>query len=432
MSPGKCSDDSSVTVLTILCTILITVIFYQLTCMIMEGYEEYFGSSCLDFIRYEKTPQFPVKKGCIFISIASYRDKECSDTVRTIFLKSKRPEKIFLGICEQNMEDASEELCYKPIDSSKDSGPINVHSIFFDDWIKTNVSYKNFSYKEAAGPTYARYFCSKLWSGEEYFFQIDSHTFFEKDWDVNLIKMIEECRWSPTVTPEHPYGPEGSKKPILSAYPPTEEQLTITGIPVMSNGKIYDVNGLPMFLAGFWTIDPDKPIRSPKPFLAAGYMFLDASFLYDIQFDPNLSNLFQGEETLFSARLFTAGYDVFAPNIKVCSHHYSRPGPLYFNDVKNHDECRAKAETRVRFLLGLDGPSTVAADFLRDVDKYRFGSLRTLEDYWKASGIKVKVEVDGTKKLLTVEDWNDAANISEEFKGWDFYVSGYEKIKQYR
>jgi hypothetical protein len=62
----------------------------------------------------------------------------------------------------------------------------------------------------------------------------------------------------------------------------------------MDNGK-FGSNGLPMFLASFWNEDslgPNQPIRSPKPFYAAGFLFLDASFLYEVPYDPNVSHLF--------------------------------------------------------------------------------------------------------------------------------------------
>ena len=36
-----------------------------------------------------------------------------------------------------------------------------------------------------------------------------------------------------------------------------------------------------------------KPKRSNKALSAAGFMFLESKFLYDVPFDPNLSHLFQ-------------------------------------------------------------------------------------------------------------------------------------------
>ena len=49
--------------------------------------------------------------------------------------------------------------------------------------------YEKLYYKKAKGPTYARYWCSTLWEGEEFFLQIDSHTHFIKGWDTELINM---------------------------------------------------------------------------------------------------------------------------------------------------------------------------------------------------------------------------------------------------
>lgn len=357
------------------------------------------NSKCIDYIPYQNVPDYPTKKGTIFISIASYRDNECSLTVDTIYRKAKNPENVYLGICEQNKKGHSEEECYSPIVKK----------------YKGNIRYHNMDYSNAKGPTYARYWCSQLWRGEEYFLQIDSHTFFEPDWDAKLIKMLEQCR-------------KETKKPVLSVYPATDDQLKLKGFPTMDHGKI-GKNGIPSFLAGFWEGTKgksEKPIRSPKPFIAAGYFFCDAKFLKEIPYDPNLSHLFQGEETLFSARMFTHGYDVFAPNINICSHHYSRPGPLYFNEVPNHNECRQKAEKRVLYMLGLQPKNKVDEEFLHDVEKYGFGKVRSLEDFWKASGIDLK------KK--TLERWGPKTkkeDVSDKFKGWNFHLSGYEKIKKY-
>ena len=41
----------------------------------------------------------------IFISIASYRDKNCTKTIKSIYENAKYPENIFIGICQQNNEE---------------------------------------------------------------------------------------------------------------------------------------------------------------------------------------------------------------------------------------------------------------------------------------------------------------------------------------
>jgi hypothetical protein len=307
---------------------------------------------------FNPTPHFEVLKDTIFVSVASYRDSECSGTIESLYNNAKYPERIYVGICEQNKAGYTSEICTNG-NKNIPLGNIKVHRL---------------DYKQAKGPTYARYFCSKLWSGQEYYFQIDSHTKFEKNWDESLIKMLKECK-------------KTSSKPVLSAYPGTDKQVKSDGIPVMESVSI-GKNGLPVFYAGFWTgYKSNEPIKSPKPFVAAGFMFLEASFLYEVQYDPYLSGLFQGEETLFSARLFTNGYDIFAPNIKVCSHHYNRKGPMYYNDMPDFVYCREMAENKVKYLLGLS--NSVDVSFLKEMEYYGLGHTRTLDQFWKASGLAV-------------------------------------------
>ena len=257
---------------------------------------EGFGMDCIDFIPYKRYRNYPIIPNTIFVSVASYRDTECNMTLDTLFNNADKPSRIFVGICEQNKTGAVEELCMGP--------SVLKYS--------RNIRVTKLDYTKAKGPTYARYYCADLWRGEEYFLQIDSHTTFVKGWDTELIQMIKQIKTNPLE----------SQKPVLSVYPPTKEQMNIGGFPEMDNGNLTQDN-IPSFLCG-WSDDSPVPKRSNKPWAAAGFMFLEAKFLYEVPFDPNLSHLFQLEETLFSARLWTTGWDFYTPNKKVCYHHYNR------------------------------------------------------------------------------------------------------------
>ena len=46
-----------------------------------------------------------MKKNSIFVSVASYRDNVCFDTIKSLFGMAKYPENIFIGICQQNKEE---------------------------------------------------------------------------------------------------------------------------------------------------------------------------------------------------------------------------------------------------------------------------------------------------------------------------------------
>jgi [Skp1-protein]-hydroxyproline N-acetylglucosaminyltransferase len=376
-----------------LLTILIGIIVNRADGFLSEG----FGSECVDYIPFKMTKNYPIIPDAIFVSVASYRDTECSMTLDTLFNNAKYPELVFVGVCEQNKAGMKDELCL--------SNKVMKY--------RNNIRIKVLDHTQAKGPTYARYYCSELWRGEQYYLQIDSHTTFTKDWDQDLIDMINQIKMNPNE----------SSRPVLSAYPPTKEQMDLKGFPEMDNGSLNNDN-IPSFLCG-WSEPSDAPKRSNKPWAAAGFMFLESDFLHTVPFDPNLSHLFQGEETLFSARLWTNGWNFYTPNRKVCYHHYNRnKAPLYHQDLTNSGECRTKAEKRVLFLLGLVSKQSVAEDFLRDYNKYGLGKFRPIADFWKVSGI------DFSSK--TVERWNDNNPPSDKFKGYNFRRDGYKNIKKWQ
>lgn len=384
------SDFKEIVIICILATLFV-ICCILVNININEYLTENFGSTCMDFIPFQTTKKYPIIPDAIFISVASYRDDECKDTISSIFENADEPDKIYLGICEQNKEPG--EKCEYPKKYEK------------------NIRVKSMNYLDAKGPTYARYWCSTLWRGEEYFFQIDSHTQFAKNWDTNIKKMYKQCL-------------EESPKPILSHYPATKEQMKVSGTPEMCNGKLNN-DKIPSFLAG-WTGDSDKPKRSPKPMAAGGFKFLRGDFLYEVPYDPNMPHVFLGEEILLSARLWTNGWDYYTPNIKVCSHHYGRKEKVkYWDDIKDGYKCRAKAEKRILFMLGILGKDKVDADFLRDHHKYGFGKVRTLDEFWLASGIDFSKS--GSEGL---EDWCNDAKESAKFEGWNFKRDGYKKIRK--
>jgi hypothetical protein len=312
-------------------------------------------------------------------------------TVESLYNMAKFPERVFLGICEQNKKNEQEESCLKMKDFK----------------YKDNIRFSNMNYLEAKGPSYARYFCSQLWDYEQYFLQIDSHTIFEKDWDVQLIEMLEQCR-------------KESTRPVLSVYPPSTsengtESGTENGFPEMDYATVSE-DGILMFQAGIRIKKYTRPIRSTKPFYAAGFMFTDGNFLYDVPYDPSLTHLFQGEEVLFSARMFTHGYDVYSPNISVLSHHYERKGSLYWDDIPDHSECRVLAEKKVLDILN---------ERLKDYE-YGLGNVRSMDDFWNASG----VIRDDTGKIIKVKRWSSDEDILDS-DGWCFFKDGFKKIKNY-
>ena len=133
-----------------------------------------------------------IKSNTIFVSIASYRDNVCTKTVQSLYEMADNPNKVFVGLCQQNNNKEDPECITNDIRNK----------------YSNNIRIIRIPYFDAKGPTWARYLCSTLWDGEEYYFQIDSHTKFVKGWDTLCINMINLIINSGL-----------SLKPVLSHYP---------------------------------------------------------------------------------------------------------------------------------------------------------------------------------------------------------------------
>ena len=281
----------------------------------------------------------------IFVSIASYRDADCINTLHSLFSAAANPARVFVGVCEQNSPAAAETCLPAEFKWHDQVRRVSVPS------------------KEAKGPTYARYLCSTLHRGERYFLQLDSHMRMVKGWDTAVIAMLRACP---------------SPKPVLTHYP-HDSQHAATGIrdvPVLCKSK-FDAQGLATFEAD--TLPPPRPGATPKPvpFTAGGFMFGPATMLSEVPYDPDLPQLFQGEELLYSARLWTAGYDFFTPTANLCYHHYYRKdAPKFWNDV-DYTATQQATVAKVKKLLdgGMPGYS------------HGLGTARSLAQYWAFAGI---------------------------------------------
>ena len=71
------------------------------------------------------------------------------------------------------------------------------------------------------------------------------------------------------------------------------------------------------------------------PVVGGGYLVVHSSVLKEVPFDPFLPWIFMGEEIILSARLWTAGYDLFSPAQAVLGHIYNRQHqPRFWESVQ--------------------------------------------------------------------------------------------------
>lgn len=299
----------------------------------------------------------------IYVSIASYRDKLCLPTVRSLFTNAAQPDRVIAGICEQN--NVNDMSCVDPK-------------------YKDRVRIIRLDHRDAKGPAYARFLCSQLYNGEDFYFQIDSHCLFVKNWDTKLIQMLDMIEKKNI-----------SKKPILSTYPreyhdydpqPSDrEQITMIKKAFLNEKGILTFSG-----AEF--VNPPK-IPQKSYFIAAGFFFSPGAFIKEVPFDPFLDNLFVGEEILLTMRAYTHGWDVFTPNRNIMYHLYTRSDSPKFWD--NNYKPPVEAELKVKIITNRTPPPVrlKTPQMIDSLQTYGLGQERSKEDFYH------EIHVDTTEDI---------------------------------
>jgi len=294
----------------------------------------------------------------IFIQIASFRDPQLNPTLEDMINKSKYPQNLRIGICNQyNVEDEFTLENYRNDDRFKIIDVLDVDSL---------------------GVCWARNQVQQLYDNEDYTLQIDSHMRFEQDWDETLINMIKDLQ------------SKGYSKPLLTGYvssfdPDNDPQGRVTEPWRMTFDRFIPEGAvffLPEVIPG-WR-EMTKPI--PARFYSAHFCFTLGQFSKEVQHDPNY--YFHGEEISVGVRAYTHGYDLFHPHRVIIWHEYTRKGRTKQWDVDlTWYKKNESSHLRNRKLFGMDGEVFNPNDF----GIYGFGTERTLEDYEKYAGIKFNI-----------------------------------------
>jgi hypothetical protein len=152
----------------------------------------------------------------IYIAIPSMADTETSATVRNAIESAEHPERVFVGVSFKDLNKKE----YKRVLSLKEEYP-NI-SVEFIKLKKRKVS----EYGTGDG----RFRAQQMYSNQDYMLQVDSHTYFDKNWDSYLIKLFNEFKDQSNMEkfvltsyiPYYSYQPERSRHPgefSLPRYP---------------------------------------------------------------------------------------------------------------------------------------------------------------------------------------------------------------------
>lgn len=280
----------------------------------------------------------------IFVSLASYRDSLCSQTLLDLFAKASAPERVFVGIFQQNdpSPNSTDVDCCHQLLLSPSPSPSPTGTFPRSRWME-NVRITRVGHLDALGPQSARHRCAAMHAGEDFFLQLDSHMSFVTGWDAALIEMYDRIaaaadpmtedddprrHYDSSLASTDPWLFVDRRKIVISAYPlgmeyesrGVDEGARLT---TAMCGAMFNADGIIQPLSSVLTAADEHQLR-PTPFIAAGFMFGPSSMLADVPYDDALPFLFHGEELLYSVRLFEQGYRVFSPFRNIVFHHYVR------------------------------------------------------------------------------------------------------------
>lgn len=293
----------------------------------------------------------------IFIQIAAYRDPELLPTLRDCVSKAKYPENLVFSIAWQH----SPEDTWDDLSEFKDDKRFKIIDI---------------DYLSSKGVCWARNLLQKQYDNEEYTLQLDSHHRFSQDWDEQLINMYNQLR------------EKGHEKPLITgyipSYEPTNDPQGRVNVPWVMHFDRFAPEGVVHTMPA--TIDNFMELSEPVParFYSAHFAFTTGQFVKEVPHDPTY--YFHGEEVSISVRAYTWGYDLFHPHRVIIWHEYTRKSKKkQWDDVKDWYVKNNESFARNRKLFQMDGA-------VRDEDfgPYDFGTVRSLEDYERFSGVSFR------------------------------------------
>lgn len=326
----------------------------------------------------------PLGERTIFIQIASYRDRELPRTISSALANADAPDRLRFGICWQYDENTFDDL--EPWMSDDRFGIDEVY------------------YRKSDGCTWARSRANAMFSGEDYYLQIDAHMRFAQGWDTQIIDMLEGIP---------------AANPVLTVYPPGyqtdgdgSDELSDSEQHVLALDKI----NTHLQTRQCTRIAADQHTPGKSPFVAAGFLFAHGSFCEDVPYDPH--GYFSGEEIALAARAYTSGYDFFYPSALLVWHRYHHDEPLHWTDrvdAMNVAEDRSRA--RLKTLLVGDATK---------LGQYGLGRVRSLQSFEEYCGINFAAAARGellsgpTTLEMTVDLDVSAIDFDDEYDVWVF------------
>lgn len=231
----------------------------------------------------------------IYLSIASYCDTELFSTVRSAIENVSDVDRLYLYIYSQD-----EDHLHPDIDSLMLL--YKVRKYFYK---KDNFIYSN-------GVGYARSIAqSNLTNEYKYYFQVDSHTQFIKNWDIEIIEEYSKIHnfWGKSILTSYP-----------AAYVYDNEKINFVDYAHPPVVRVVHNNDVTRFQAKYREFFQSES-RQETGYFCAGLAFGYSEYFLEVPYDPSI--FFQGEEHTMSIRFFNKNTRLIAPNKTFIYHNYN-------------------------------------------------------------------------------------------------------------
>ncbi|KPI83419.1 hypothetical protein ABL78_7546 [Leptomonas seymouri] len=393
-----------------------------------------------------------VNRQTIFVSLASFRDMECAPTVLDLYRTARNPHRVYVGLALQNhvgdMPCLLPEM-YGPFLCPSSGDVLDAHAAarevaarrrslrgdgadftkrsdsdvaLFDKrvcFLPDQIRVRDIDATHAKGPTYGRFMAMLLYRGEELAMVLDSHNRFRPLWDtlgVSLLQRFGEPKTALSYYPEA-YNPTDAH---FNAFRTTTAYLCKAFF--LSNFGYLRLNAMVISSPAEFTqnnryndafvavqsntIQQSQNFRLPQPWVAGGFLFTNATIFRDVPFDPHLDYIFDGEEVLYSVRLWTHGYNIYSPPLGLCFHIYGRTkAPKIWSESAAWYSLQSRSRPRIQFYLQshskgnpnlLEPANTTNAYVVVDSSRYGMGRQRTVSQWYDYAGADpVNYTLDG-------------------------------------
>ncbi len=308
-------------------------------------------------------------RSTIFIQIAAYRDPDLPATLHHLIERAAQPERLRFGICLQLADN-------DPAHWGESAFPNHPH-----------LKIVRFDATESHGACWARRQAQSFYGGENFLLQIDSHMRAVEHWDDLLLTTWREC---------------SDERAVLSVYPNGFQQpcrLQTSTLPVMGAAGFDDYGILKLRGISRFQLPEEQPERPiPGAFIAGGFLFGPGSILSEVPYDPKL--YFYGEEIAMSARLWTSGFNIYAPNRLLLFHLYksestaAEHSATHWGDHNDWHQYNLRSLKRVHRLLGSLNNAPAAIRCFNDhpggLEPFELGTTRSLTMYQQWAGVDFK------------------------------------------